>query len=314
MLGDRDGELLGKGRKRRKGRRVAARIGGDDERPLGTRQHRGGGRDRRGIGRRWCGGAQPSRRSRPGRGRRRDHLAGKAQIDRAARLGAGDRQRPVDHGLELLAVAQLVVPFDQLAEHAGLVVHLLGPVDVAVARARQPDLRQRRSARGEQDRDVLPRRVHRRADHVGGADADMDHDGGNSSRHHGVAMRHRHREVLVGGEDRARNRRAVLHGVRIGLDDRRKVGAGIAEQIVDLAVGEQRQIGGGDACGFGRHGSSLEIQPGACGNATASPWSIVISTRASIGRRIASWRASRIMTRPDGASATATCRSTWAPP
>ena len=44
----------------------------------------------------------------------------------------------VDHRFELLAVAQFIVPFDDLAQHAGLIEHLLRPVDVDVAGSRKP--------------------------------------------------------------------------------------------------------------------------------------------------------------------------------
>jgi hypothetical protein len=70
----------------------------------------------------------------------RQHLARQRDVHRALRLALADGERAVEHGLDLLGVAQLVVPLDELAQHAALVEVLLRPVDVVVARRRhRPD-------------------------------------------------------------------------------------------------------------------------------------------------------------------------------
>ncbi len=56
-------------------------------------------------------------------------------------------------------------------------------------------------------------------------------------------MRHREGEVLVGGEHRLRHRRTGPRGFRERLDERREIGPGIGEQILDPAFGEEREIG-----------------------------------------------------------------------
>jgi hypothetical protein len=120
-------------------------------------------------------------------------------------------------------------------------------MDIGVARAGEPFLSQGRAAGGEQDRHVDARRVEDAAERVGGADADMHHDRRHPPRGRGIAVRHRHREVLVRREERLRRRQPGVRRLGVGLDDRGEIGAGIGEQIFDAAVGEQRQIRLGDA-------------------------------------------------------------------
>ncbi len=76
----------------------------------------------------------------------RQHFARQRQVDRALRFGSSRPQRTIDHVVDLACVAQLVVPLHQFAHHAGLVEHLLRPVDARVARAERAGLR--RSACG----------------------------------------------------------------------------------------------------------------------------------------------------------------------
>ena len=192
VLDDRDREALGEIGERGDRRRVAAGAGRDDDRVVGRPENTGGLVDRAlvGAGR---GGGDAARRGvirKPGQWRRQD-FARQREVDRAAGRRRGDGEGAVDHGFELLAVAQFVFPFDDLAQHAGLVEHLLRPMDVDVARPGQPAFGQRRAAGGEQDRHVLARRVERAAHAVGGADADMHHDRRHPQRHHRIAVRHR---------------------------------------------------------------------------------------------------------------------------
>jgi hypothetical protein len=57
-------------------------------------------------------------------------------------------------------------------------------------------------------------------------------------RHHAVAVRHRDGKVFVRRQDGLRNCDARLLRLRICLDQRRKIGPGIAKQIVDPTVGQ----------------------------------------------------------------------------
>jgi hypothetical protein len=66
----------------------------------------------------------------------------------------------------------------------------------------------------------------------------MHHHRGYPPGHHAVAVRHRDGEVFVRRQDWPRNCDARSRHLRIGLDQRRKIGPGIAEQIVDPAVGQ----------------------------------------------------------------------------
>ena len=154
------------------------------------------------------------------------------------------------NGFELLAVAQLVVPFDQFPDHAGLVVHFLRPVDIAVARAEQTRFRDGRAPGREKNGDVFAGRIHGGTDHVGRPDADVHHHGGNFPRNHRVTMRHGDGKVLVSSEDGLRHAHALLFGLGVGLDDRGKVGPGVAEEVFDPAIGEKSEIGGGNAVRF----------------------------------------------------------------
>ncbi len=174
-------------------------------------------------------------------------FARQCQIDRTLRRAGGDRQGAVDHGFELDAVPQLVIPFDDLAQHTGLVEHLLRPVDVGVARAWEPLLGQRRAAGGEEDRHVGARCIEESAQRVGGADADMHHDRRHPPRRRGIAVRHRQRQIFVRRNQRLRRRQAAMRRLGVGLDDRRKIGPGIGEEVFDAALGEERQIRLGDA-------------------------------------------------------------------
>ncbi len=73
-----------------------------------------------------------------------DHIPWQGEVDRAARLVERELQGTVDDRFQLRRLAQLVVPLDILPHHPGLIVALLRPLDVNVARAAQaPVVRQR---------------------------------------------------------------------------------------------------------------------------------------------------------------------------
>ena len=157
---------------RRVGR--AADVGGDDQRVLGAGQKLGGAPNLLRVGVANATRRGPRRRRR-GRRRRRQHLARYGQIDRPLGCRAGEADRPVDDHLGLLGHAQFVVPFDQLAQHAGLVEHLLRLVDVAAARAlgHAAVFGQRRAPGEQQQGNVHAIGVDQPANRVRGADIDV---------------------------------------------------------------------------------------------------------------------------------------------
>ena len=130
-------------------RRFAPGAGGDDQRVFrrGENARRLVDRTVVGAGRR---GRNAPRRHVIGKAGQRlgQHLARQRQVDRAFRL-AGRRRRARGRPRFRAAAPflQLVIPFDQLAHHPGLVEHLLRPVDVDVARARQRPPRSTASGR-----------------------------------------------------------------------------------------------------------------------------------------------------------------------
>ena len=191
MLDDRERKTSSEFTERRDGCWVAPGARGDDQRGLRRGEKSGGFVDSIlvGTGRR---GRDAARRTvvRETRDRCCQHFARQRQIDGALRLGRRHGESAVDYGFELLAVAQLVFPFDDLAQHAGLIEHLLRPVDVNVARTGERALSQWRPAGGKQDRHILAGGVERAAYAIGGADADMHHDRRHAPGNHGVTMRH----------------------------------------------------------------------------------------------------------------------------
>ncbi len=177
------------------------------------------------------------------RHRRGQRLARQRQIDRPARAGHHDLIGARHHVDDLLRDAQLVIPLHRLAQHPGLVEHLLAPVDVAVAAAELALLGDRRASRGEDQRNAVAVEIDDVVDRVGGADVDVQHHALRLAAHRIGAMRHRHREVLVRDHQRRRYLGIRLLGAAVGLDDRREIGARIGEEIVDAVVGQRPQEG-----------------------------------------------------------------------
>ena len=60
-------------------------------------------------------------------------------------------------------------------------------------------------------------------------------------------MGHRDREILMHRDHRLGGLSAARLGLGEGLDDRREISARIGEEIFDAALGEEREIGLGDA-------------------------------------------------------------------
>ena len=207
----------------REARRESAERGHDDEMASRIRRHDqrvvGVGEDTRRFGegariRAWRG-----RRNTPARllirelGRGIDplgeHLARQGEVNRSRRLRGRDGERAIDHRFHLRPVAQLVIPFDELAQHARLVVHLLAPMDIGVARAGNALLVS--GVRPAVTRiGTFSRTAFATPQIVFGAPIDMHHDGRDLSRHHRVTMRHRNCEISMHGEDRPRHLASVL--------------------------------------------------------------------------------------------------------
>ena len=145
------------------------------------------------------------------------------------------------HVGDLFRHAQLVIPLDDLAHHAGLIEHLLAPVDLPRARAECAFLGDWRATGREDQRHTIARKVDQVVDRVPGADVDMHHHGLGAAGLRVGTMRHRDREIFVRHQDRPRQFHVAATPARKTFDDRRKVGAGIAEEIVDAVLGERAE-------------------------------------------------------------------------
>ena len=172
-----------------------------------------------------------------------------AAPDRPARADAPSPLPPSarDHVADLVGIAQFVVPLHQLAHHAGLVEHFLRPVDRTRARAERTLLGDRRAAGGEDQRHAVARKIGEIVDGIGGADIDVHHHRLRMAGHQVGAVRHADREIFVRHQHRLRHLGVGFFGAAEGFDDRRKIGARIAEKIIDAVIGERAQEGlGGD--------------------------------------------------------------------
>ena len=170
------------------------------------------------------------------------HFPWKRKINRPAGLAPRQFQRPVDHRGDLRPVAEFVVPFDQLAQHARLVEHLLGPVNAGISRAVKFKLGERGPAGGEQDRNAIPAGV----DRVRGAHRHVHHDRGHLSGGEVVAMGHGNGDVLMGNGNRLGQLGLVLDR-RVSLDDRGEVGARVGEDVIHAPALQQPEVDLGDS-------------------------------------------------------------------
>ena len=107
---------------------------------------------------------------------------------------------------------------------------------------RSPSLRERRPAGGKNHRHIETRGVHHRRRCVPGADDHVDHDDLWLSRNHGIALSHAYRDKLMGNRDRFGMLLAFGGELRQAVDDRPKVGATIAKEILDPPCAQNFQI------------------------------------------------------------------------
>ena len=130
-------------------------------------------------------------------------LARQHEIDRPARRRHGDFIGARHDVADLARHAQLVIPLHQLAQHAGLVEHLLRPVDRSVARSRTlPFSVIGRAPGGQDQRHAVAGEIGEVVDGVGGADVDVHHHRLRPAGHQIGAVRHADREVFVRHQDR----------------------------------------------------------------------------------------------------------------
>ena len=216
---------------------VAARISRDQDRVSRREQPLCNGGDCARTGRPGAGRAIALLRKRahraciPGLGQR---FARQHEIHRplgvAVRHGVGAPQ----HFLGDDAGGQRPLPLHVVAHDRALVERLLDEMDVRVARAGQLAAHGvGRLARHQEQRDAAAADVMRRHRRVRSADVDVHHHGLPAPRHHRVAGCHVHRGVLVRAQHRRRQRAPLFAPARHLLDQRRVVGAQVAEQVLD---------------------------------------------------------------------------------
>ena len=239
MRDDRNGAALGQMPEHLD--RGGAQRGGNDQRALGRRDPFGERRDaariRIGVGRLRARLHRPDRLGQ----RRRQRLARQHQIDRPARMRHRDFNSARRHIADLAGLTQFVIPFHQLAHHAGLIEHFLRPMDRARARAERALLGDRRAPGAEDERRAVARQVGEVVDGVGGADIDVHHHRLRVAVHQVGAMRHGDREIFMRHQNGSGYLGVGLLGAAEGFHDRREIGAGIGEEIIDAVVGERAQ-------------------------------------------------------------------------
>ncbi len=238
---DRNGRALGEVRQRR--RRIVRQSGGDDQRPFGARDPFSELGDRPWIG--MCRRRLWPRLDRADRfcDRSGQRLARQHEVDRPTRARHRDFDRARHDVADLVRHAQFVIPFHHFAQHAGLVEHFLRPVNRARARAERTLFGDRGTAGGEDERHAVARQVGEIVDGVRGANVDVHHHRLRMPVHQVGAVRHGDREVFVRHQNRLRHLGVGLLGAAEGFDNRRKIRAGIAEEVVNAVIGERAQEG-----------------------------------------------------------------------
>ena len=85
-----------------------------------------------------------------------DTSLGRLKYTGPRRERVGHFHRAIDDGAGLVAALHFVVPLDHLTQHAGLVIHLLRPMDVGAAGTFGTGLGEGRAAGGQQHRELDP--------------------------------------------------------------------------------------------------------------------------------------------------------------
>ncbi len=227
---------------------VAAAACGDDERVFRLRDHVRRALDGREIGerrtRRHMARRRRIREVLDGRGQ---HFARQREIHGALGLAHRQVERAVDGRFQNLRVLEFVIPLDDFAQHAGLIAHFLRPVNFAAARAGQTALFAVRRASGRKDDGKIAAPCVEHAAHgVRHAHIDVNHNELRLAGLQIVAKRHMDGDVLVGHRDGARHLAALRLELGERFNQRRKVGAGVGEQKINAAVGENFDVGVGD--------------------------------------------------------------------
>ena len=179
------------------------------------------------------------------------NLARQRHIDRPFGGRVGDGIGAVRHFAHLFGEAQFVVPFARLAHQGRLVAHFLAPADGHGSGAEAPLFGGWRAARKQQHRDILHRSVDRANGTIGETDIGVRHHHLRFAGGQIIAMRHAHGRAFMRHHQRLWQRHALGGGLSQPLDDRRKVGARIGEDIVDangFQTGQQRAASGEGWC------------------------------------------------------------------
>ena len=170
------------------------------------------------------------------------NFARQTEIHRPLRRRRCNFHRPVHGGCRLIAAPHLIVPLDQLAQHAGLVEHFLRPLNMRAARSLHAAFGIGGAAGGQQHRYAVAARVDQHIDRVGCSNIGVQHHRLRPPGHRGVAVRHGDRDTFMRNEHRPRHLPVAAGGTAIRLDHRRKIGARIDEQVLNAVCGKQVQI------------------------------------------------------------------------
>ncbi len=145
-------------------------------------------------------------------------------------------------------------PFQIGPHQARLIERLLHEMHVGVARADQFVVdRIGRLAGHQQHRQPAAEKIVHAVRGIGGADIDMDQHALAASGDQRIARRHMRGRVLVRAAHHAGHRLAAFPAMRHLVDDRRVIGAEIAEQIIDADLVEafEQVIGRGEIGNIG---------------------------------------------------------------
>jgi hypothetical protein len=169
-----------------------------------------------------------------------ENLARQHEVHRAGRLALHDRVRASQDLLAGDARRQCVFPLHIGPYEAALIERLLDEVHIGVARPFQlAEARERRRAGDQQDRHPIAEQVVHAERRIGGARVHVDQYGLALSRHLRVPAGHVDGHVLVWAQHDLRRLEAVRVEASELFDQRRMIGAEIAEQVLDIDLFEK---------------------------------------------------------------------------